>query len=287
MIPLNQSTFFADLDELDRWLEECGFRQRDRLRVYRANLTEMAAREKASHPGQVFAEVQDEGRVNEILSSYVEGIEFVEALTALRKKDISIPDALLKRVLDGPADASREDHKSNQGRNAMFELLMGAMLAKQNLKPMFGRDNPDVEFQFGGRRVLMECKRILSEKKILDKVSEAIHQLEKCAHPENRDLGLVAISVSRMAHQGNGYWQAPTLEAGRQFLAQELYRIVNDLNPRLAKLSFSHATGIIFFVTSPLYVQNVGYTVAGEGLVYPLNLAESDFLHDFATTARI
>lgn len=38
---------------------------------------------------------------------------------------------------------------------------------------------------------------------------------------------------------------------------------------------------------SPLCVENVGYTVAGEGLVYPLNLTESAFLHELATTARI
>jgi hypothetical protein len=47
-----------------------GFHQRDRLRIYRANLTEMAEHEQRSHPGQAFAEVQDEGRLNEILSSY-------------------------------------------------------------------------------------------------------------------------------------------------------------------------------------------------------------------------
>lgn len=287
MIPLTQSSFFADLDELDRWLEQRGFHQRDRLRIYKANLTEMAERERKSHPGQVFAEVQDAGRLNEILSSYVEGIEFVEALTVLRKKQISIPDALLKRVLDGPADASRENHRSNQGRNAMFELIMGAMLAKQDLLPTFGKVNPDVEFQFRERLVLMECKRVLSERTILANISEAIHQLEKCVHPEDRDVGLVALSVSRMAHQGNGYWKAPTLEDGRHFLAQELYRMVNDLNTRLARLSSTHATGIIFYVSSPLYVENIGYTVAGEGLVYPLNLTESDFLHELATTARI
>jgi len=287
MIPLNQSSFFADLNELDRWLEERGFHQRDRLRIYKANLAEMVERERKNQPGEVFARVQDEGRLSEILSSYAEGIEFVEALTVLRRKQVAIPDALLKRLLDGPADASRENHKSNQGRNAMFELLMGAMLAKQDLQPVFGKTNPDVEFQFRQRRVLMECKRVLSERKILDNIAEGVHQLEKCVRPEERDIGLVALSVSRMAHQGNGYWKAPTLEAGRQFLARELYRMVDDLNARLAKLSCSHAAGIIFYVSSPLYVENVGYTVAGEGLVYPLNLTESEFLHELATTARI
>jgi hypothetical protein len=33
LIRLDQSTFRADLDEIDRWLEQRGFHQRDRLRL--------------------------------------------------------------------------------------------------------------------------------------------------------------------------------------------------------------------------------------------------------------
>jgi len=283
---LDQSTFRTDLDEIDCWLEQRGFHQRDRLRVYRANIAEIAQRERMSHPGQVFAQIQSEGRLAEILTSYAEGIELVDALTSLRKKQVTIPEGLLKRVLDGPPDASLEDHKSNRGRNAMFELLMGAMAAKQDLQPTFGQENPDVEFQFRGRRVLMECKRVLSEKKVLIKISQAVHQLEKCVHP-TKDIGVVAISVSRLAHQGNGYWNTPTVEMGRAFLSQALRRMVNDLNRQLAKLSFSHAAGVVFHVSSPFYVQSLGYTVVSEGLVYPMNLGESDFLRSLAKTLRL
>jgi hypothetical protein len=287
LIRLDQSTFRADLDEIDHWLEQRGFHQRDRLRVYRANIKEMAKREQTSHPARVFDQVQSEGRLAEILTSYAEGLEFVDALTALRKKQVTIPDGLLKRVLDGPSDASLEDQKSNRGRNAMFELLMGAIAAKQDLQPTFGSDNPDVEFQFGGRRVLIECKRVLSEKKILDNISQAVHQLEKCVQPASGDIGLVAISVSRLAHQGNGYWDTPTVEIGRAFLSQALRRMVGDLNRHLAKLSFSHAAGVVFHISSPFHVQSLGYTVASEGLMYPMDLGESDFLRSLAKTLRL
>ena len=287
MIRLDKSTFRSDLDEIDLWLDERGFHKRDRMRIYRANIAEMAERERTRHPGEVFVEIQNEGRLTEILNSYVEGIEFVDALMSLREKQVVIPDSLLKKVLDGPPDSSREDHKSNQGRNAMFELLMGAMAAKQDLRPTFGQENPDVEFQFRGRRVLMECKRVFSEKKVLDKISEAIHQLEKCTDPANGDIGLVAISLSRLAHQGNGYWDTPTVETGRAFLSQELHRMADDLNKRLAKLCSSYTAGVVFYISSPFHVQNLGYTVASEGLVYPMNLAESDFLLSLAGTLRL
>jgi hypothetical protein len=225
--------------------------------------------------------------VTEILSSYVEGIEFVDALTTLRAKQITIPDHLLSKVLDGPSDAARENHKSNQGRNAMFELSVGAMAAKQDLQPILGQANPDVEFQFQGRRVLLECKRVFSDKRVLDNIADAIQQLDKSVDTGNLDIGLVAISISRIARQGNGYWEAPSLEQGRAYLAQAMRRVVADLDTRLRKLTRPSTAGVVFFVSGPLRVQDVGYTVATEGIVYPMNLAEKGFLLKLAHALRV
>lgn len=47
MTPLNTTSFFEDLAELDGWLASGGFAKRDRLRVYEANLEAMAEQEKA------------------------------------------------------------------------------------------------------------------------------------------------------------------------------------------------------------------------------------------------
>src|ERR1035441_9113026 len=152
MTPLNTTSFFQDLAELDSWLAGSGFAKRDRLRVYKANLEEMAEREKASNAAQVYSEVEKAGKMTEILTSYVEGIEFVDALKCLREKRVTIPDALLKKTLAGPPDAVRENHTSNEGRNAMFELIMASMVARQDLVPVLGKTNPDVEFHFEGRR---------------------------------------------------------------------------------------------------------------------------------------
>jgi hypothetical protein len=284
---LDQSTFRADLEELDQWLSDRGFIQRDRFRLYKANIEEMTRLEDRSDAAQVFSRVENEGRVTEILSSYVEGIEFVDALTTLRAKQITIPDHLLSKVLDGPPDAARENHKSNQGRNAMFELSMGAMVAKQDFHPVLGQANPDVEFQFQGRRVLLECKRVFSDKRVLDNIADAIRQLDKSVDTGNADIGLVAISISRLAHQGNGYWEATSLEQGRAYLAQAMRRLVGDLDARLRKLVRPSTAGVVFFVSGPLRVENIGYTVATEGIVYPMNLAETGFLRQLASALRV
>jgi hypothetical protein len=144
----DQSNLFADLDALDAWLVTRGITQRNRLRVYRENLIEMRDREKSLGPAEVYAQVQKAGRVTEILSSYVECFEIVDSINTLRAAGVEIPDELLKRTLDGPPDAIRESPKNNQGRNAMFELSIGATLARQHLAPVFNLGNPDIEFLY-------------------------------------------------------------------------------------------------------------------------------------------
>ena len=90
--PFTQTTLFSDLDELDVWLAGRGITQRNRLRIYRENVIAMRDREKAIGVAEVFTEVQKVGRLTEILASYVEGYEFVDALMCLRAAQVDIPD---------------------------------------------------------------------------------------------------------------------------------------------------------------------------------------------------
>lgn len=287
MTPLNTTSFFEDLAELDGWLAGRGFAKRDRLRVYKANLEAMAEQEKASNAAQVYSEVEKAGKMTEILTSYVEGIEFVDALKCLREKQVVIPDALLKKVLAGPPDAVRENHTSNEGRNAMFELLMGSMAARQDLLPILGQANPDVEFRFEGRRVLMECKRVLSANKVLANIKQAAKQLEKCVDAKAADVGVVAISISRLAHQGDGFWTVPSSDTPHAFLAGGVQNVIRELDPQLRRLNTSAVAGVVFYVGGPFYVQGVGYTTANEGMLYPVNLGETEYLRKLASTLRL
>ena len=246
MTRLDTTSFFNDLAELDGWLASKGFAKRDRLRVYKANLEAMAEREKTSDAAQVYSEVEKAGKTTEILTSYVEGIEFVDALKCLREKQVEIPAALLKKALAGPSDAVRENHNSNQGRNAMFELLMASMVARQNLFPILGQVNPDVEFQFQGRRVLMECKRVLSVNKVIANITQAVKQLDKSVDGNKADVGVVAISISRLAHQGDGFWTVASSDTPHAFLAEGVRKVIQELDPQLRRLDAPAVAGILF-----------------------------------------
>ena len=55
----------------------------------------------------------------------------------------------------------------------------------------------------------------------------------------------------------------------------------------LFKFNNMHAAGVVFHISSPFHVQSLGYTVVSEGLVYPMNLGESDFLRSLAKTLHL
>src|ERR1700755_1668204 len=120
----DESNLFDDLDKIDAWLTGRGFTQRNRLRIYQENL--IAMRDIDDDMAKIHSQMQEAGRGNEMLASYVEGFELSDARKCLLDNKVDIPDEWLERALDGHADAAQETAKSNQGRNAMFELSIAA-----------------------------------------------------------------------------------------------------------------------------------------------------------------
>jgi hypothetical protein len=89
-----------------------------------------------------------------------------------------LPAAPLSNALNGPADLYLETHKNSQGRNFMFELIMGARLAKAGITPSFDK-GPDLQFQFDGLRAAIQCKRPLTVEGLESTIGSAISQLKK------------------------------------------------------------------------------------------------------------
>jgi hypothetical protein len=231
--------------------------------------------------------VQKVGRLTEILASYVEGYEFVDALMCLRAAQVDIPDELLRRALEGTTDASRESPKNNQGRNAMFELSIGAMLARDNLKPKLSTDNPDVEFRFEDRRVLVECKRVLSAERTLDAISEGIRQLRKTVNPSDGELGLVAVNISRVFYRGDGHWEAPANSDVREVLAGMIRYFIDTIRDGILRKKDTAATGAFFYAAAPFRVEGVGYTPARSGMFCAFDLNRDEFLARLASSLHL
>jgi hypothetical protein len=285
--PFIQTNLFTDLDELNVWLAGWGITQRNRLRIYRENLIAMRDREKTIGEAELFAEMHKAGRLTEVLASYVEGYEIVDALTCLRAGQVEIPDELLRRALDGAPDGSRESPKNNQGRNAMFELSIGAMLARENLKPKLSTGNPDLEFRFEDRRILVECKRVLSEDRTLPVISEGIRQLRKQVNPSDGEVGVVAVNISRVFYRGDGHWEAPANSDVREVLAGMIRYFIDTIRVGILRKKDPAATGAFFYAAAPFRVEGMGYTPARSGMFCAFDLNRDEFLARLASSLHL
>lgn len=191
--------------------------------------------------------IADERR-REIFWSFVEADEFVRAVRPLREAlGDELPAVPIKRALDGPANLFFETQRSSQGRNFMFELIMGGRLAKSGFLPAFDQ-GPDLQFHFRGLRVAMQCKRPFSRDGMEETIGKAIAQLKE----DGADLSIIAVSVSRLWNVGNPD-EISTVEnprAGQAYL-DAMGRRIADESRRFWKERLERS-GIFFYGCVPV-----------------------------------
>ena len=109
----------ARLQTLCDRLLEAGFSKLDRIRIQVKNIRELADAQRQGTLGELASKL-DPHRRRELMWSFVEGFEFADALASLEDRGISIPQEVLERALNGPADVSLETDRNNLGRNTAF-----------------------------------------------------------------------------------------------------------------------------------------------------------------------
>lgn len=237
----------ARLDEIDQWLCSSGYRAHDRIRKYRKNIRNML---KLQAWDENLDSIQNisEARRREILWSYVESEEFVRAVSPLRERlGDNLPAVPIHRALDGPTDLYLETQRGSQGRNFMFELIMGGRIAKAGFTPEFNQ-GPDVQFKYRGIRVGVQCKRPFSRHGLEESINKAISQLRA----NGADLSIIAISVSRIWN-GGGPSEIPVVRdpsSGHAHLNLK-GREIADESKRYWKEKLGHA-GIFFYAYAPV-----------------------------------
>jgi len=276
--------FVNDLGEILVWAEECGVSRGTRFHTYRNTIKWLQSNDREQDRAGIYAQLEREGRLTEIISTMTESIELFETIASLRQCGTKIPKEVLRRAFSGPLDLFREDQASNEPRNAMFELSMGAMAARQGLKPTLSTKNPDVSFDFEGRCEKMECKRVLSETKIVRRLNEGIKQLDKSVRAGTSDIGIVAISISKLLNPGN-----KILVSGAPQGELSTY-VSSGLRPNeqmLAAMRRPSVAGVLFYLSSVAWIPGKGYTPTKSGTLFPLDLAEQPFLRKLAASLKV
>lgn len=194
----NRITFddqYQKLHEAGEWLEGIG------IRVANTRFDEILYlnKEIVEHHrnNQVENLIQKHGNLK-LWFALTEASSFVKIHDMLRKlKSHLRPRGKLTKILEGPFHSWDEDVASGniEPRNTLFELEAGAKFREAGVK-LLGFD--DVDFLFRRTKFNAQCKRIQSEKKVEDNVSEAAEQFYR-KMKSNPDLkGIICISLDKL-----------------------------------------------------------------------------------------
>ena len=168
----------------------------------------------------------------------------------------------------------------------MFELVIGAMIARAGLIPQLGQE-PDVIFDFVGRQIFVECKRVFSEKKIEERIRKAARQLKTHIKSESH-CGLIAVSVSRTINSGDVIWSVTSVADASRLLESKIFEIIHRLDPFLQELSHPAISGVVFYITSPVHITGIGFSPVKRGRMYPMpGAVDLDFLKRLTRLLRL
>ena len=283
-IRLCDEQFIRNFADILAWAERQGVSRHSRFHTYGRNIDLLNQVRTEEETIQLGKQLQREDRLTEVASSMSESIELMETIPPLRDHNVAIPSDLVRKAFSGPVDAFRENATSNQARNAMFELTTAAMAARNGWRPDLTQRNPDVSFNFEGRCVKIECKRVLSIAKFLPRLKEGTKQLGKIVDTGKGDVGIVAISLSKLSNPGHIYF---TTEQPHEELSQDLTEFCKANEQLLGSLRSPTVAGFLFYASMVVQIPNTGFTVVKAGTFFPLKREEQSFLRSLAGACRV
>ncbi|MBV1911852.1 MAG: hypothetical protein KUG78_21340 [Kangiellaceae bacterium] len=178
-----------EFDEARSWLESFGINVAPaRFQKYRKIIE-----------GKYFKDNNKEVSDEDVLWALTELHDLLEIHRYLGSADRNQIKESLKYVNSGPALLADEknDGGTIHGRNFSFELYTAARVIRAGIAAEFVTD-ADINFKVKEADVLVECKRIGSERNMEQLISKAFDQINKRCSNEKDTFGLVAISISKL-----------------------------------------------------------------------------------------
>lgn len=251
-----------DLDELVSYLTRLRVEPLDRIRLALANIRQI---DMACSQGRTAAlELERDPRLPELIWSLVEGAEFSEIFHGIRGYDEAVVRRLMRKAVNGPVDPRMETQNSNEPRNTLFELRLGAALHAAGASITLG-GLADLVVDHVGFRLYVECKRPLGEHNTARRADEACSQLrarfDADSHPNA--VGMVAISTSRSLNAGGNKMLFVKRESDIEpSLTRDLQRIYDSHCSAVRTQVDPRIIGVICHVFTPVLVQTTRRLIA-------------------------
>ncbi len=161
----------------------------------------------------------------------------------------------LRHVLGGPVLPNEEDENSNQARNILFELNLAAKLSAGGLSPELG-DRPDLTCEVEGKKLLIECKRPLTEQDARTRIRKAWTALQREARKEGPGVrGVIALSVTKLINPGGAIFSGANESDARNGLKNLLFQTTDLLSNAWGRPG-TRVVGVIFHVITPAFLED-------------------------------
>lgn len=270
------------------WLRDLGLDKHHRLNKHRENIREILEAQAGGRYEDFRSGLSREDQ-RERLWSICESIEFVDALHPLIQRPPDGVRRVLEQALQGPVDLSEETEKTNRGRNATFELVVGGIFARSGF-PVEFRDNPDVLTEYSGRPVVIQCKRPFKVTSVGANLFAAGKQVRKDLEIHCNAISIVAISFSRLFNSGNQIAVFSTEAEMETSLHRNLRSAGDGLGGTLAQIKRYGISGTLFHTGTPAFLSMLHQmTFRQVGVMIPVaaSKAEGFVLQEIAKRVRV
>lgn len=259
---LNFDMLFRLNNEIFTPLARCGHSRYHRFRKHEEIIRDLIDQKNKGRPRVL--ELLDEvimggASAREYIWSSSDTLELALAFLNINRTGATGVDTVLKKAMDGPVDLWCESPASNVGRNAMFELTLGGLVAGAGLHPILG-GNTDVATLFKGRSVLFECKRPFSEASVRSNIKEAAKQLKQRQGEPCwvKPCLVVAVCLSRLFTSGRTIPVVDTYDALHERFDSWIAAAAKKYFNSIEEYKRFGLSGVLFYVGCPAVVTRRG-----------------------------
>jgi hypothetical protein len=182
-----------------------------------------------------------EYRINAIRDAY----SFIDIYNGLSKLKSGIPIKSIKEILQAPVLLTSEISSSANvnSRNRLFEIELASLFISTGFNII---KFDDVQFEFNGRRYIIECKRLHSQSNVKYNIDYAYQQLSRKINTEN-EYGLIALSIDKLLNIDSKLYQAASVDSISGKAEEESVAFINQYKSILNSFQNIHIVGIIVF----------------------------------------
>ncbi len=199
-------------------------------------------------------------RSNDFETSIIALVESIELISIFDNLPITTNPVLtekIRKILKGPILPRDENHNSNESRNTIFELNLGAHFKKATNNVDFSTG--DFLSIYNGDTFVFECKRPFAQRNTMKNFNKANRQLSSKINAQPNYYGIIALSINRLLTKGELFPVVNTEEQLKMIMENAVQDFISLWEQKfISKIINIKILGMIVHLLVPAIVEDQG-----------------------------